>query len=260
MFKNWIRKVLCVMMICIPAAQPFRFYSGIEAARVRGAMGEALCNYRNMQLRPKLWPLAGVPQQQRQRGITMSTDADMMQAFSRALKAAGDHTVAAAAILGENQCDEEEPGSLSAGGCAISNAGRDAELIAAALSARNWEDATGPLQACAGSLFGAAASFGDLAGSCGVALGEAGIEIEDASKVTGCMVLAAAAGPSLWSAGETIASAGGALGAHGTSMAKSGGVYAEAGKRLYQAGACLAEAGEALERSGIAIENVSGNR
>lgn len=178
--------------------------------------------------------------------------ADAMSSSSRALMAAADHMVAAAAILGENQCDEEDPASLSSGACSIANAGRDAAAVSEAIQRCQWEEATGPLASMAGSLFVSAASLADV---CGAALGEAGIEIEDASQVTGCIQLAAAAGPSLISAGESLASAGGALGAHGRDLTKKGGVYAEAGERLFRAGACLAEAGETLEQTGDAIES-----
>ena len=41
------------------------------------------------------------------------------------LLAAADAIVAAAAVLGENQRQEENPGAMSAGGCALANAGRD---------------------------------------------------------------------------------------------------------------------------------------
>ena len=190
------------------------------------------------------------------RHATMSASAESMASFSRALVVAGDHAIAAAAILEGNQCDDNDPAgsaSLMAGGRAIANAGKDAEAVAAALAAREWEDATGPLQACASSLFCAAAALADV-GSCGVAFGEAGLEIEDASLVSGCIALAAAAGPSLVSAGETISSAGGAMGAHANSMAKNGGVHETAGKRLFQAGAALSEAGESLVKSGCALE------
>ena len=80
------------------------------------------------------------------------------------------------------------------------------------------------------------------------------MELEDAASVTGCIVLAAAAGPAMVSAGDFLASAGGAMGAHGLAMKKGGGVYTEAGDKLYQAGAALAEAGDCMERSGMAIE------
>ena len=180
------------------------------------------------------------------RSAAAASDSEAMGRCAAALCAAGDEIVAAAAILGENQCDEEDPARLSAGGCSIANAGRDAEEVAAALRDNEWVTACGPLKACAGSLFGAAASLADV---CGAALGEAGLEIEDAS-----LVLPATAGPSLTSAGESLASAGGALGAHASEMKKGGGVYAQAGARLFLAGGSLAAAGEALEQCGVAVE------
>jgi hypothetical protein len=138
-------------------------------------------------------------------GVRMSVSADAMASSSRALMAAADHIVAAAAILGENQCEEEDPASLSSGGCSIANAARDAAAVSEALARREWEDATDPLAAMAGSLFASAACLEDI---CGAALGEAGIELEDASQVTGCIQLAAAAGQLIIGAGESLASAG----------------------------------------------------
>ena len=152
----------------------------------------------------------------------MSADADAMEACAAALMEAGDHTVAAAAILGENQCHGDDPGRLSAGGCALANAGRDVAAAAEALAAREWGDAVFPLYDCSGNLFGASASLEEI-GGCGAALGEAGAETEDASSVTGCIVLAAAAGPSLVSAGDSIRLAGGALTLYGQGMREDGG-------------------------------------
>lgn len=105
--------------------------------------------------------------------IHASADAEAMASCAKALALAGAEAVAAAAILGENQCTDEDPASLSAGGCAFSNAGRDAERVALALGDRSWEDATGPLSDCASCFYQAAASlssFGDP--PVGVALGE----------------------------------------------------------------------------------------
>ena len=55
--------------------------------------------------------------------------------------------VAAAAVLGENQCVEDDPGSLSAGGCALSNVGNSLAIVADRLSveSQDWEGATDPL-------------------------------------------------------------------------------------------------------------------
>lgn len=128
----------------------------------------------------------------------MSASGDSMTASSEALLAAADHIVAAAAILGENQCDEDDPASLSAGGCSIANAGRDCAIVAQALGRGLWKDgATESLGAMAGSFFVAAASLDNVL-SVGAALGEAGIEIEDGSKL-----MPAEAGLSLIGAGLT---------------------------------------------------------
>ena len=67
----------------------------------------------------------------------------------RHLEACGDALVAAAAVLGENQFQEEEPGSWSAAGCALAISGRDFAEATAALADSNWEAATGPLASAA---------------------------------------------------------------------------------------------------------------
>ena len=54
--------------------------------------------------------------------------------------------------------------------------------MAAALRDNEWASACGPLKTCAGSLFGEAARLADVC-SAGAALGEAGLEIDDASLV-----------------------------------------------------------------------------
>ena len=116
---------------------------------------------------------------------------------------------------------------------------------------------TGPLAASATALFQACKSLSSVGNPpVGTALGDSGLELEDAASVQGCIVLAAAAGPAIISAGDFLASAGGAMGAHGLNMQKSGGTYFDAGERLWRAGAAIAEAGEAMESSGMAIENV----
>ena len=129
---------ITVAMLCLPAAEPFGLVSLSLRPSFKGCGGRAATSAR------------------------MSADANAMSSCARALSLAGDHTVAAAAILGENQREDEDPASLSAGGCAFANAGRDAEKMAAALAQREWEDATGPLADCAGSLFQAAASLASV--------------------------------------------------------------------------------------------------
>jgi len=75
------------------------------------------------------------------------------------LLSASDSMVAAAAVLGENQRQEEEPGRLSACGCALGNAARELELFAHEVCvAREWESATAPLAAAAACLSTAAAA------------------------------------------------------------------------------------------------------
>ena len=121
----------------------------------------------------------------------------------RHLEACGDALVAAAAVLGENQFQEEEPGSWSAAGCALAISGRDFAEATAALADSNWEAATGPLASAAAQFCIAAASTASHADA-SAAFEEAAAAVEDASSCTGCISLAAAAGPSLAEGGAAL--------------------------------------------------------
>ena len=120
-----MRATAAVMLLLLPSAESFIMPSAMPFRWASSASGPSA----------KLFGTRAI-------AITVCkmSYADAMGACSKALLAAGDHTVAAAAILGENQCDEEDPASLSAGGCAIANAGRDLEAVAAALEEREWEE------------------------------------------------------------------------------------------------------------------------
>ena len=185
--------------------------------------------------------------------LCIQADTPLSRCSERLLFSA-DAIVAAAAVLGENQRQEEEPGRLSSGGCALANVARDCALVGAALDEKDWEAATEPLAAVAVSLSTAAASLEGLVE--GTALSEAAYEIEDASCVTGCISLAAAAGPNLEAAGELVGRAGGALRAHGEGMLNAGttAAHVEAGNRLCEAGGATAEAGEHMAEAGRRLE------
>ena len=166
-----------------------------------------------------------------------------------------DCVVAAAAVLGENQRQEEEPGRLSAGGGSLANAARDLELMGQALADGDWGAATEPLAAVAVSLAAAAASFDGVLDDGGALMGASG-ECEDAASCTGCISLAAAAGPNLQAAGELIADAGAALRAHGEGLLFSGatGAHTEAGRQMVAAGEATAEAARELRDAGVRLE------
>ena len=74
-----------------------------------------------------------------------SAGAQRLQRTADALLISGEKVVAAAALLGENGILAEDPASLSNGGCALSNAGRDLNNAFAILYANDggceWEEA-----------------------------------------------------------------------------------------------------------------------
>jgi len=184
---------------------------------------------------------------------TMTLSDGWMRTSGAMLLACADNVVAAAAVLGENQRDEEEPGALSAGGCELGNAGRSCAAAADSLDEREWAAATEPLSDAASSLAAAAASL--RGHGCGAALAEAAAELEDASSVTGCISLAAAAGPNLAACGEALSAASLALGARAEGLEVGAtAAHREAGARLGEASACLREAGVAMAESGANLE------
>lgn len=176
-----------------------------------------------------------------------------MLACGNALMKCGDEMVAAAAVLGENQRDEEEPGALSAGGAELVNVGRACTAAAAHLDEGEWGAATYPLDDAAGGLASAAASL--AAHGCGTSLDDGSTALGDAASVTGCMMLAKAAGPSLAACGNALEAASVGLGTYADGLIE--GVttaHAEAGSRLRQASLSLRDAGAAMASSGEALE------
>lgn len=165
----------------------------------------------------------------------------------------GDGMVAAAAVLGENQRDGEEPGALSAGGCELVNVGRACTAAAAHLDEGEWGAATYPLDDAAGGLAAAAASLGSH--GCGTSLDDSSAMLRDAASVTGCMMLAKAAGPSLAACGHALEAASVGLGTYADGLAEAvTTAHAEAGSRLRQASVSLRDAGVAMASSGEALE------
>ena len=161
------------------------------------------------------------------------TKASLLTASERLL-ACANHLVAAAAVLGENQCIEENPGSMSAGGACIANAGRALASAGRSLHADGeWSAATAPLADVAESFFAASASLDELLGV--DELQSAAAAVQDASEVTGCISLAAAAGPPLDDCGAALQRASVALRALGDGMSDGPlPAHGEAGGRLLQ--------------------------
>ena len=169
-----------------------------------------------------------------------------------ALLEAADAIVAAAAVLGENQRQEEEPGRWSAAGCALANAARDLKTTGGMVGEGDWACATEPLAAAAVS-FSTASAWMPLAED---DIATVAAECEDAAAVSGCISLAAAAGPNLIDAGEALLSAGGAILSHGEAMEESAATSAhtEAGCKLREAGHGVQAAALRLQAAGAQLE------
>ena len=196
-------------------------------------------------LLPRAPPPRGAP--------TMMVSDGWMRTSGNQMLACADHVLAAAAVLGEDQRGEEEPGALSAGATELGNAGRSCTAAADSLDEREWAAATEPLSDAARSLTAAAASLHGH--GCGAALAAAAAELADASSVTGCISLAAAAGPSVSACGEALSTASLALGAYAEGLEVGvAAAHAEAGARLRDASACMGEAGVAMVESGANLE------
>lgn len=175
-----------------------------------------------------------------------------LRSCSEALLRASDQMVAAAAVLGENQLQEEEPGRLSAGGCALGNAGRDLASAALALESLDWDEAAFAFANAASQIGIADASLDALIPG---DLGEAAAELEDASAVSGCISLAAAAGPSVHASGEAMLQGSRALLEQAEALsAGPTPAHAEGGRRLADAGMELEIAATSLCEAGNALE------
>ena len=180
------------------------------------------------------------------------TVAPALSRCAAALLDCSNHVVAAAAVLGENQCQDESPGALSAAGCALGNAGRDCAHASEGLGRLSWEDAADSLSDASASFEAAGANFdGDLAHELDVAA----CALSDGASVSGCISLAAAAGPELAASGEALARAAGSLRAYSRDLA--GGAMAarkEAADRLARASVALSSAGDAMREQGCLLE------
>jgi hypothetical protein len=168
--------------------------------------------------------------------------------FSRAaelLEVAAVRLVECAALAATDTEDEDQrregkaelsDEALSTTGRALSDAARGFALAAEAFDRCEWPATAEALADVATSLGCAATSLGPAHG--GEGLRDAADALQDASTVTGCMMLAAAAGPSLQSSADGLATA--AIGLRGAKPAA--GVQAAGALRL------VCEAADALER------------
>mmetsp|Transcript_42162 Transcript_42162/g.66018 ORF Transcript_42162/g.66018 Transcript_42162/m.66018 type:complete len:276 (-) Transcript_42162:960-1787(-) len=194
--------------------------------------------------------LQTLPGHRRRMYLFLRSVSPMSEAGSELLKSS-DHIVAAAALLGENGYQEEDPGSLSGGGCALGNAGRSLFQADSALEKREWEECTEALADSAAELF-AASTFLEVIG---LQLEAAATELEAASEVSGCISASVAAGPNLKAAGSHLDLAASQLQTYSAEMSSSSAdILKASGDRLKEAGGCLERAGSQLGRQGDLLE------
>jgi hypothetical protein len=164
----------------------------------------------------------------------------------------GELIVAAAALLGENGFLSEDPASLSMGGLALANAGRDIAVAYDKLIEGDWELATQEgISPAAENLKVASAALH----YCEDDLSKCSKMLESASDVAGCIVMAAAAAPDLVNAAECLHRAGESMIKYGEMMQAGTVVEREAGRNTIEAGRGLIIAAENLTAFGGALAN-----
>lgn len=180
-----------------------------------------------------------------------------LAAAAASFASCGEHLVSAAAVLGENQRQEENPAAFSAAGAFLCKAGQSFELAAAAVDVGTWEGGGG----AADELGNAARDIDSAAVALAVCMNtgqlvEAAAALEMGAGCTGCISMAAAAGPDLQECGDALRNAGEALVRLGGGMAHSGATQADkdAGGQLMLAGAALAAAGREMSETGCLLE------
>ena len=186
--------------------------------------------------------------------MTSATPSSPLDRCASNLAEAADRMVSAAAILGENQRQEEEPGALSAVGCSLANAGRDLGVAGSALSVDgDWPSAAVAIGDAAQQLEAAATSMDGWGADEGMY--EAAEELEDASSCTGCISLAAAAGPNLRAAGEALSGAAEAVATRAAGLEGAPTLAIQtAGVALSEAAVALREAANGLDEAGGRLE------
>ena len=165
------------------------------------------------------------------------------------LSKSGELIVAAAALLGEYGHLNEDPASLSFGGCAISNAGQDLLIAGKEIDeSKSWELCIlNGISPAADHLRSAAATLhfsGDALVNCVLSL-------EKACEVTGCLEMASAASDDFLAAGSYLKKAGEGMRAYGVELRKGSKVEDLAGLHLI-------EAGELLSKSGFQLSDMFG--
>ena len=161
-------------------------------------------------------------------------EAATLAGSAASLLEASDHLFAAAA--------GPEDAAWSAAGSALASAALELNRAGEAIADGDWPCATEPLAAAASSFARARFPVGDAL------LKSVSAQLLDASNVSGCISLAAAAGPNLVAAAEALAGAGSALCLHGAAMPST------SNSRLHQAGLAIVAASKQMHDCGELLE------
>ena len=161
-------------------------------------------------------------------------EAATLAGSAASLLEASEHLLAAAA--------GPDDAAWSAAGSALASAARELNRAGEAIADGDWPCATEPLAAAASSFARARFPVGDAL------LKSVSAQLLDASNVSGCISLAAAAGPNLVAAAEALAGAGSALCLHGAAMPST------SNSRLHQAGLAIVAASKQMHDCGELLE------
>jgi len=164
----------------------------------------------------------------------MADEAATLAGSAASLLEASEHLLAAAA--------GPDDAAWSAAGSALASAARELNRAGDAIADGDWPCATEPLAAAASSFARARFPVGEAL------LKSVSAELLDASNVSGCISLAAAAGPNLVAAAEALAGAGSALCLHGAAMPST------SSSRLQQAGLAIVASSKQMHDCGELLE------
>lgn len=153
-------------------------------------------------------------------------------------------------MLGEDQ---------RACGDALSNAGPPLEAAAGGLDGADWECAADALAAVASCLREA---WSAMDGEAAVGLLEAATQLEDASEVTGCISLAAAAGPNLQDAATGLDEVASAFATRAEDLAGASAPAHEVATSevMREAATAMMAAASSLREAGMQLENGTTSR
>ena len=159
-----------------------------------------------------------------------------------------------AVLLQESQ-EQAAPRELSG---SLAAAAQELKCAAHALSEGDWPAAADPIGQAGTSFALAAAFLEELSQTPSSSAGfvTAAAELADAASVTGCIALAAAAGPNLQFAGEALGESAGALLSHGATLIENGetSVRQATGGKLCDAARAMQASALSMCEAGIALE------